>query len=237
MLKSTQALTEDEWMQELDHIKNEVTHVRNEFNMLEEILRLGDGSDDDALAVFNATPLFWSVVRDCLQESMFMGVGRLCDSAPDAISVRRIFSAATQHPEFFSEQALRRRLQDRNLAKDLADRLIERAWMPKAHKDFSYLKKAISCHLDRIKQIYKPIRNSHYGHRLMQEDIHAMLAKTNRQELAETLDALYELTVVLWNLYHNGPRPEIGALDFKASNDNVKGYVRSVVGKLAGSAL
>lgn len=235
-LKPTQKLAEAEWAQELRHIQNEVTHLVDIFNFLEEITRLGNESEA-AFDAFNAVPLFWNVHRDCLQESLFMGLGRLCDSSPDAINVGRVLAAAAIHPEFFSDQALRRRLKERNLSKELADNLVADAWMPKDRADFKYLKKAVSFHLSRIEQIYRPIRNSHYGHRLRQGDIQAMFARTNRGELGETLDALHELVGGLLSLHQNGLKPEIGARDLEPYNDKIKGYARSVVRKVAGRDL
>lgn len=72
------ALTEGEWVQELEHIDNQLTHLLDVFKFLEELFRLSNESEA-ALGAFNTTPLFWHVFRDCLQESMFMGLSRLCD--------------------------------------------------------------------------------------------------------------------------------------------------------------
>jgi hypothetical protein len=235
-LKPTQKVAEAEWVQELRHIENEVTHVVDIFNFLEEITRLGNESEA-AFDAFNTTPLFWNVHRDCLQESMFMSLGRLCDPSPDAINVSRILTTAMVHPEFFCEQALRRRLKERNLSKEQADNLVADAWVPKDKADFKYLKKAVSFHLSRIEQIYRPIRNSHYGHRLTHSTIHAMFARTNRKELGETLDALHELVGGLLSLHENGLKPEIDARDLEPYNDKIKGYARSVVRKVAGRDL
>jgi hypothetical protein len=202
----------------------------------EEIDCLGHASEA-AFDAFNATPLFWTVYRDCLQESLFMGLGRLCDPSPDAINLNRVLNTAMAHPEFFSEPVLRRRLKDRRLTKEQADTIVADAWMPKAGADFRYLKKAVSFHLGRIERIYRPIRNSHYGHRLAQSDIKAMFAKTNRKELGVTLDALHELTAGLLSLHQNGLKPETGARDLEPYNDKIKGYARSVVRKVAGRDL
>jgi hypothetical protein len=235
-LKPTQKLDEAEWLEELRHIENEVIHIVDIFNFLEEIVRLGNESEA-AFDAFNATPLFWNVQRDCLQESLFMGLGRLCDPSPDAINVNRVLVTATVHPEFFSEQALRRRLKERHLKKEQADNIVADAWMPKDRTDFKYLKKAVSFHVSRIEQIYRPIRNNHYGHRLTQSDIQAMFARTNRKELSDTLDALHELVGGLLSLHQNGLKPEIGARDLERYNDKIKGYARQVIRKVAGRDL
>ena len=235
-LKPTQTLSEAEWLLELKYIDSEVTHVLDIFNFLEEIIRLGNESEA-AQNAFNATPLFWNVYRDCLQESLFMGLGRLCDSSPDAINVNRVLNTAMTHPEFFSQEGLRRRVKERNLSPEQIDNFLAGAWLPKDTSDFKYLKKAVSFHVNRIEKIYRPIRNSHYGHRLTQSDIREMFDKTNRRELADTLDALHELAGGLWHLHQNGLRPEIGARDLGPYNDKIKGYARNVIRKVAGREL
>ena len=141
-LKRTSELTEAEWQRELKHIDNQLTHVLDVFNFLEELFRLGNESEA-AFAAFNTAPLFWTVFRDCLEESVFMGLGRLCDPSPDAIDVRRMLAGAMEHPEFFSAEALRRRPAERDLAGELADGLVASAWMPGSGADFRFLKNAV----------------------------------------------------------------------------------------------
>ena len=66
-LKPTNELTEDEWVQELEYIDNQLTHVLDVFNFLEELFRLINESEA-ALLAFKTTPLFWNVFRDCLED-------------------------------------------------------------------------------------------------------------------------------------------------------------------------
>jgi hypothetical protein len=235
-LKPPMNLTESEWLEELRFIANELVHVVDIFNFIEEIVRLGKQSEA-AFDVFNTEPLFWRVQTDCLQESMFMGLGRLCDESHDAINLTRVLNTAMAHPAFFTKEALTRRMKAQKISYQFLNQLLGRAWIPSTGADFRYLKKAASFHVSRIEKIYRPIRNSHYGHRLTHADIEAMFAKTNRKELSETLDALHELLTGLNELYERGIKPEIGARDLDSYNDQVKGYVRNVVQKLAGRDL
>jgi hypothetical protein len=64
-----------------------------------------------------------------------------------------------------------------------------------------------------------------------------MFEKTNRRELGETLDALYQLPGQLLSLYRNGTKPEVGTHNLKPHNDRIKSYARSVVQKVVGSDL
>jgi hypothetical protein len=230
------SLTEAEWLEELRFIANEVVHVIDIFNFLEEIIRLGKESEA-AFDVLNSEPLFWTVQTDCLQESMFMGLGRLCDESQDAINLNRVLNTAMSHPEFFTKDALIQRMKAQNISEGFLNQLMGRAWIPTTGADFRYLKQAASFHLNRINKVYKPIRDSHYGHRLTHADIGEMFAKTNRKELSETLDAMHELLTGLNELYERGIKPEIGAHDLESYNDRIKGYVRNVIQRLAGKDL
>lgn len=234
-LKPIKDLTEAEWFKEFTFIDNEVIHVVDIFNFLEEINRFGAESSA-AFNTFNTAPLFWTLYRDCLQESLFMGLGRLCDAAKDVINVHRVLNTAMLHPEYFSQQALRRRIKARNTPEEYIDNLVSDAWIPKDTDDWKYLHKAVNFHLTRIEEIYRPIRNAHYGHRLTHADINAMFQKTNRKELSDTLDALHELMTRLRSLLDNGNKPEIGA-NFEFYNNQIKEHVRKVVRKVAGKNL
>ncbi len=235
-LKPTSELTEGEWVRELEHIDNQLTHVLDVFNFLEELFRLSNESEA-ARGVFNSTPLFWHVFRDCLQESLFMGLGRLCDLSSDVVNVRRVLSGAMAHPEFFTAEALRRRLAKPSLTESYANHLIGSAWVPGGGADLRFLKEAVSRHLDRIEQIYSPIRDCYYGHRLTENDAHAMFERTNREELGETLDVLRQLVAGLRFFYDNGVKPRVDVRGTKALDLQRRSYFRDVVRALAGREL
>jgi hypothetical protein len=235
-LKPANELTEGEWVLELEHIDNQLTHVLDVFNFLEELFRLSNESDA-ALVAFNTTPLFWNVFQDCLQESMFMGLGRLCDISPDVVNVRRVLAGAMGHPEFFSAEALRRRLAKRGLTESLANDLMANAWVPDSGADFRFLQKEIFCHLDRIREIYLPIRGSYYGHRSIGVDARAMFERTNRTELGVTLDTLRQLVAGLRFFYDNGIRPRVDVRGTKALDLTPGRFFRDVVRAVAGREL
>ena len=235
-LPPTSELTEDDWVRELKHIDDQLAHVLDVFNFLEELIKLSNESEA-ALGAFNTTPLFWHVFRDSLQESMFMGLGRLCDPSSDVVNVSRILAGAMDHPDFFSQVALRQRLAKRGLTDSLANHLMENAWVPNGGSDFRPLKSAVSLHLRRIEKSYLPIRGSYYGHRSIGVDARAMFEETNRAELGETLDTLRQLLGGLRFLYDNGVRPEVDVHGTKALDLTSRRYFRDVVRAVAGRDL
>ena len=229
-------LTEDGWVTELKHIDDQLTRVLDVFNFLEELIILSNESEA-ALNAFNTTPLFWNVFRDSLQESLFMGLSRLCDNSKDVINVTRVLKGVMGYPEFFSKEALQRRLAKRGLTDSLANHLIEAAWFPESGADFKPLKTAVSLHLRRIEDIYVPIRGSYYGHRSIKVDARELFDKTNRAELGETLDTLRQLVGGLQFLYDNGMKPRVDVRGTKALDLTSRGYVREVVKAVAGREL
>jgi hypothetical protein len=235
-LKPPTELTEGEWVRELEHIDNELTRVLDVFNFLEELFRLSNESEA-AFDAFNTTPLFWHVFRDCLQESMFMGLGRLCDPSSDVVNVKRVLTGARAHPEFFSAEALKRRVAERGLTESLANHLRASAWVPSNGADLKFLKDEVSCHLDRIEKVYSPIRDSYYGHRLTGIDALSMFERTNRTELGETLDMLRQLVAGLRFFYDNGTRPKVDVRGTKALDLSRRRVFRDVVRAVAGREL
>jgi hypothetical protein len=235
-LKRQQNLSESEWLEELRFIANESSHVIDIFHILEEIIRLGKDTEA-GFDVLNADSLFWRVHTDCLQESMFMGLGRLCDSSTDAINVHRVLKTAILHPEFFTKKALTQRMKAQSISEQFLNQMLGKAWIPTDSSDWKQLRKAANVHLSRIEQIYRPIRDSHYGHRLTHADINEMFAKTNRNQLSDTLDAMHELVTGLNDLYERGIKPEIRSRDLDLHNNQIKGYARAVIEKLAGKKL
>jgi hypothetical protein len=235
-LKPTHVLTEGEWVMELEHIDNQLTDVFDVFNFLEELFRLSKESEA-AFEAFNTTPLFWTVFRDSLQESMFMGLGRLCDNSADVVNVRRVIACAVEHHEFFWAEALRRRLAKRNLTESLADHLMAGAWVPGSGADLKFLKQEVHRHMDLIEKIYSPIRNSFYGHRSTGFDAPAMFQKTNRTELGEALDVLRQLLAGLRFFYDNGVKPRLDVRGTKALDLAPRRFFRDVVRAVAGREL
>jgi hypothetical protein len=235
-LKDPRELTEGEWVLELEHIDAQLTHLLDVFNFLEELFRLSNESKA-ALDAFDANPLFWSVIRDCLQESMFMGIGRLCDPSCDAVNVMRVLTGAMGHHEFFSAEALRRRVFQRGLTESLANHLLASAWIPRTGAELRFLKEEVAPHLRRIEHIYLPIRRSYYGHRLTGIDTRAMFEKTNRTELGEALDTLRQLVGGLLFFYDNGTRPRVDVRGTKALDLTPRRSFRDVVSAIAGRDL
>jgi hypothetical protein len=89
-------------------------------------------------------------------------------------------------------------------------------------------------HAQLFESVYKPIRHSVYGHRLMSDDEAgiALFPQTNRVAVGKILDFLHDLVESIKELYLNGTKPELGR-DFTEYNQRCRGDARNVMRKLA----
>jgi hypothetical protein len=231
-------MTESEFWNELQHLSSEVEHAIDFYYTYEEINHLGTNSEA-AFSAFNIDPLFWNIQALSLQTSLFITVSRLFDKSPGALSIHRVLNAASAHPDFFSKQSLAARMTERKIGQEYIDNLVADAWEPNDGSDFRYLKKAASPHTKRISEIYQPIRNLHFGHKIIDSNklLLELFAMTNRADLAKTLDFLHELVDAIGNLFLNGKKPEIGSRSFDHHNEKIRASARMVVRKAAGREL
>ncbi len=143
--QASKNMTESEFWDDLQHLSTEVEHAIEIYYVYEEINHLGAKSSA-AFSAFNNDALFWNVQALSLQTSLFIILGRIFDTSPDALSIRRVLNSASAHPEFFSRQSLAARMAERKIGQEYIDNLIVGAWAPSDGSDFKYLKKATSPH-------------------------------------------------------------------------------------------
>lgn len=231
-------MTQEQFWRDLQHIDGEVDHALSVFHTYEEIIRLGAQSAR-AFSAFNMDAMFWNTQAYCLQQTLFMILSRLVEDGPDCLTVRSVLNSAASHPEFFSRQALERRVRERKIPEEYIENLLEDIWTPEGESNFKHLKKALEPHAARIAQKYRPIRDNYIGHNIIgsTSTIRELFAMTNRAELSKMLDFLHELVAGLINLYLNGVKPDIGARDFDSYNGKIAASARRVVQKVVGGEL
>jgi hypothetical protein len=78
----------------------------------------------------------------------------------------------------------------KSLKPEWLDDFISHAWFPSGAAELRHLKRKLAPHANNFKQIYRPIRNSIFAHRLItdEKNVTDMFALTNRNELGSILD-------------------------------------------------
>lgn len=191
-------------------------------------------NDEKIALILNEEALFWKVLRYSLQASLFIALGRIFDSAADALSIHKAVNAMIGNPELFSTTALRRRKTSAGFDAGGLDRFIGLAWVPPSSAALRILKKQLSAHSKRFEQIYRPIRDAIFAHRLMsnEEAASALFSDTDRSEISNILDFLHDLIDAIQDLYENGSQPVLGRRRYQEYNQRIRDGVGSVLQKL-----
>jgi hypothetical protein len=229
-------MTEPEYWQEVQRLSAEVEDAIAIYQTYEEINRLAQENENILLAL-NNDALFWKVQVHSLQTSLIIILGRIFDPAGDAYSVHRILSATLRHLEFFSKDALTERKRALGLKPFDLENFMTRAWVPNSTAELRHLRKSLTTHTKLYTEVYLPIRNKIYAHRLMNdaEAVFGLFAATNRTEIGSTLDFLHDLMDAIEHLYLNGTEPELGTRHFDLHNQRIRDGVKKVLGRLAAS--
>lgn len=226
-------LTEAEYRGDVELLHAEIDHAIAIFHTREEINRLA-AEDQGIRRILDADADFWNVQAHSLQESLFIRLGRILDTDPDAHSIHRIVRTTLGHPEFFSTNALAARKMAGGPKPAWLDGYIAKAWPPSNANELRPLKQRLAEFNRRWEKAYKPIRHQYYAHRVVSSpQAFELFAETNRDEIGAILDFLHDLVDRIQDLYLNGIKPELDRQSYKEYNKSVRSKAERVLRKLA----
>ncbi len=174
------------------------------------------GRSEDVLKLLNETPLLWITTHHALLVASFVALGRIFDQKSKH-NVDRLLGAASRHPEIFSRAFLGvRKEKSAGIGRTFAVEYAANAYEPTA-ADFRALRKEIHIQRRIYESRYRDVRDKVFAHKGLSEldDINALLARTNIQEMKAMFSFLYALHEALWELYFNGRKPEIAMRSFE----------------------
>ncbi len=226
-------MSEESFWTLLQLISVEVENAFIAFHSFEELNRLAI-NDPAILEVLQADALFWNVHRSALQTMMLMTLSRLFDPAKDAKTFQTLLTATIGNPQLFNRESLRARKLKSGVDPACADEYLAQSWFPANSGDLKFLQKEFEPLSKYFGEVYLPIRNHVYAHRLTsdEEASRDLFPKTNRSILRETVNALYDFTRIIENLYVNGAKPIIGKYDVPQEASRIRSIVESPLRKL-----
>ncbi len=227
-------MTAKEYWSELEIVSKEVDEAAFFYNIMEGMNELLS-NDKLVQAVWQRDYEFWQAHRGSNQVALFMALWRVFDIGSDAKSIHHIIRLTSENLHLFSLSSLRvrKRGNQPNLPEWLDD-FIRRAWEPTSAADLRMLRDGLKPHNKLFHDVYGPIRNNIYGHRLI-SDVDAgndLFPNTNRAEVGAMIDFLQKLIYDLEHLFNNGTKPRLDH-DSKESNKRVRGSVKHIMGRLA----
>jgi hypothetical protein len=229
-------MTGPEYWLEVQLLSAEVEDAIAIYQTHEEINRLALENENILLAL-NKDALFWKVQSYSLQTSLIIILGRIFDTGVDVHSVHKIIAATICHLEFFSKDALAERKRASGLTPFDLENYMSNAWVPNGSAELEHLRNSLSTHTKQYREVYLPIRNNVYAHRLMYdaEAVSGLFAATSRTEIGSILDFLHDLMDAIEQLYLNGTKPELSIRHYDLHNQKVRDGVRNVLGRIAAS--
>lgn len=225
-------MTETEYWHKCNLLSIEIDDALAIYHTYEQIHQL-QATNKTALAVLNADVLFWKVQLYCLKTSLFIVLGRIFDPAPDAHSIQKLVRATQDHPEFFSRDAIANRKSSGGSKPEWLDDYLMSVWIVEP-TTLRALRKELLRYVKRFEDIYRPIRNQIYAHKLLgsDESIYELFQKTNRKDVEDILHFLRDLMYCIENLYLNGNEPVLGLRSFDNYRENIRESTRSVFEKI-----
>lgn len=226
-------VTEAAYSMELDIVADEIYEAVYIHHVMEEINQLAK-EDANVLLAMNEQALFWRAHREASQAALFMCLGRIFDTNDTASSIHRLVRITRVNLQLFSKASLRARKIGHGPEPPWLSAHLRGIWEPQTSDDLKFLRDALKPHAQLFESVYKPIRHSVYGHRLMSDEEAgiALFPQTNRDAVGRILDFLHDLIESVKELYVNGTKPELGR-DFKEYNQRVREDARNVMRRLA----
>jgi hypothetical protein len=227
-------LSDADYKKELDVVSNEVYEATYIHHVMEEINRLAL-QDQNVLIAMNEQPLFWQAHRAACQAALFMCLGRIFDTHDATTSIHRLVRITRENLQVFSKAALGARKSGSGLEPPWLTAYLGGVWEPQTAEDLRFLKDALKPHAKLFEAVYRPIRHSVYGHRLMSDDEAGvkLFPQTNREAIGRILDFLHDVIESIDGLYLNGTKPVLGVRDFGEYNQRIRDDARNVMRRMA----
>ncbi len=178
----------------------------------------------------------WNIIAHSLQITFFSAFGRLFDRNKRSLTALTFISKCEAAIEQFGKPALeaRRIASNHGVRPDYLDEYLTDVYEP-VTADFQTLTAAIT-RCDKIYTAnYQPIRHKLIAHKDMATigGKDALFAKTNIKEVEEILEVLYQVAVVIEQLFINGRRTNL--TDHKLCKEEcIRQDLESLLRKLAG---
>jgi hypothetical protein len=211
-MPKTKGITEEQFDRELTIFNNEVERGARFFSAYLTVSVAASSSSVESL--LNTAPRFWNTIRDALQITAIIALGRVFDQKTDTYNLDRLLKIAQDNLNIFSKEALGRRklkLGPKLTPLELEDYL-RSAYEP-TPEDFRRLRKCVKKWRTIYENNYRNIRHKLFAHTEMLDraETNALLAKTNIGELQRLFSFLLSLHQALSQLFINGRKLDLSA--------------------------
>lgn len=203
-------MTQNEYWKQHRILSNEVTNTIQSFYTWLDVNNYA-AENEVALARMNSNPTFWNITLHSLQTTFIITIGRVFDRDPRSYSLHKLLAETIAHPEYFSKEALARRKCDAagGSEPDWLAEYLKHSWEPDSAA-LVQLRDALKPTIAKYEAVYQPIRHKMFAHKDIAVDTDALLGKSLIADVEQILYATHDILERLWQLAHNGLKPELG---------------------------
>jgi hypothetical protein len=165
-----------------------------------------------------------------------MSLGRIFDTGADCHTIDKFIASCIAHPEHFQYEALKKRKQSQNDSENWLDDFMKETYQPTI-SDFEAIEKEISVHRTKFNQTYKKIRHYVFAHNIPNKPNSSsaeLFEKTKIADIEEMLYFLHNLQDVIWRLFYNGIKPDLGNIKY-SNKEEILTNVRQAMNALLDS--
>jgi hypothetical protein len=170
-------------------------------------------NDPEILRLLNEAPLFWKTTRHALLLAAFVALGRLFDQN-SRHNLDRLLTTASEDLTLFSRAGLAKRRQAEGMGAAEAATYVATAYEPTV-ADFRAFRRQVRGWRRTYEARYRDIRDKIFAHKELsdQTDTRPLFENTNIEEMKRLFAFLHALHTALWELLHNGRRPELREIE------------------------
>jgi hypothetical protein len=193
--------------------------------------------DNSLLTRMNDNCEFWKTILYSLQISYIAGLGRLFDKSTDVLSINRFLNNCIKNYEIFSLDSLKnRRTNNGNSSPGYLQEFLDRAFIPE-QRNFQPLQEKTKQAQKLFEKKLKPLRDRVVAHNIEPNGSSRseLFSKYNSADLDDVLHALNVVCESLWELYHNGKRPDLTSYD-ELKISNLKKEIGNILSMVKGNA-
>ncbi len=156
---------------------------------------------------------FWNVALSSMQTAALAAMGRIYDNGSNVYSARKLLEWAQTYPGIFAHDEIRARVHHRGLGAQEAESYASEAYKPIA-SDFNPLQAALADWTKLYQKQIEPIRHRVVAHRgqITREELTGLFANVPRSDYERLAALPLQLHEILWQLFHNGTKPELAAM-------------------------
>ena len=194
---------------QLDNLELEATVIAN-YVYAEMSIHHAASKSRKLLSVLNRAPNFWRTCYAAFQSSAYIALGRVFD-LKSPFNIEELITSMESDLSVFSTKALSSRKYSAGL-KDPAKlrEYVSEAYVPTA-KDIQRIRRAVQRRRLVYERAFMHVRHRYLAHRQAHgsTNVQGLYSKGKVKEMWQLSCFLHHLYIQLWQLYHNGRKPDL----------------------------